>query len=36
MHGAHLTKKWGIFNTMPLGQSEQGKAAGVILECSTE
>jgi len=26
MHGAHMTKKWGTLNTLPLGQSEQGKA----------
>jgi len=26
MHGAHLTKKWGILNTLSLGQSKQGKA----------
>jgi len=26
MHGAHLTKKWGTLNTLPLGQSKQGKA----------
>jgi len=26
MHGAHLTKKWGILNTLPFGQSKQGKA----------
>jgi len=26
MHGAHLTKKWGTRNTLPLGHSEQGKA----------
>jgi len=25
MHGAHLTKKWGTLNTLPLGQSKQGK-----------
>jgi len=23
MHGAHLTKKWGTLNTLPLGQSKQ-------------
>jgi len=27
MHGAHLTKKWGTLNTLPLGQSKQGKAS---------
>jgi len=26
MHGAHLTKKWGTLNTLPVGQSKQGKA----------
>jgi len=26
MHGAHLTKKWDTLNTLPLGQSKQGKA----------
>jgi len=26
MHGAHLTKKWGTLNTLPLGESKQGKA----------
>jgi len=26
MHGAHLTKKWGTINSIPLGQSKQGKA----------
>jgi len=26
MHEAHLTKKWGTRNTLPLGHSEQGKA----------
>jgi len=26
MHGAHLTNKWGTLNTLPLGQSKQGKA----------
>jgi len=26
MHGAHLTKKWGTLNTLPRGQSKQGKA----------
>jgi len=26
MHGAHLTKKWGTLNTLPLGKSKQGKA----------
>jgi len=26
MHGAHLTKKWGTLNTLPLGQSKQDKA----------
>jgi len=26
MHGAHLTKKWSTLNTLPLGQSKQGKA----------
>jgi len=26
MHGAHLTKKWGTNDTLPLGQSKQGKA----------
>jgi len=26
MHGSHLTKKWGTLNTLPLGQSKQGKA----------
>jgi len=26
MHGAHLAKKWGTLNTLPLGQSKQGKA----------
>jgi len=36
MHGAHLTKKWGTRNTLPLGHSEQGETCGVILECSTE
>jgi len=25
MHGAHLTKKLGTRNTLPLGHSEQGK-----------
>jgi len=35
MHGAHLTK-WGTLNILPLGQSKQGKASEVILECSTE
>jgi len=30
MHGAHLTKKWGTLNTLPQGQSKQGKAWGVI------
>jgi len=25
MHGAHLTKKWSTLNTLPLGQSKQGK-----------
>jgi len=36
MRGAHLTKKGGTLNTLPLGQPKQGKAWGVILECSTE
>jgi len=35
MHGAHLTEKWGTLDTLPLGQSKQGQAGGVILECST-
>jgi len=26
MHGAHLTKKWGTLNTLPLGRSKRGKA----------
>jgi len=26
MHGAHLVKKWGTLNTLPLGQSKQGVA----------
>jgi len=26
MYGAHLTKKWGTLNTLPLGKSKQGKA----------
>jgi len=26
MHGAHLTKKWGTHDTLPLGQSKPGKA----------
>jgi len=26
MHEAHLTKKWGTLNTLPPGQSKQGKA----------
>jgi len=26
MHGAHLTKKWGILDTLPLSQSKQGKS----------
>jgi len=26
MHGAHLPKKWGTLNTLPLVQSQQGKA----------
>jgi len=26
MHGAHVTKKWGTLNTLPLGQSKQVKA----------
>jgi len=26
MHEAHPTKKWGTHNTLPLGQSKQGKA----------
>jgi len=26
MHVAHLTKKWGTPNTLPLGQSEKSKA----------
>jgi len=36
MHGAHLTKKWNTLNTLPLGQSKQGKACEVILECNAE
>jgi len=26
MYGAYLTEKWGTLNTLPLGQSKQGKA----------
>jgi len=26
MHGAHLQKKWGTLNTLPLDQSKQGEA----------
>jgi len=26
MHGAHLTKNCGTLNTLPPGQSKQGKA----------
>jgi len=26
MHGAHLPKIWGTLNTLPLGQTKQGKA----------
>jgi len=26
MHGAHLPKKWGTLNTLPLVQSQQGNA----------
>jgi len=26
MHGAHLTKKWGTLDTLPLSQSKQGKS----------
>jgi len=26
MHGAHLDKKWGTLNTLPLDQSKEGKA----------
>jgi len=26
MHRAHLTKKWGALNTLPLGQPKKGKA----------
>jgi len=26
MHGAQLPEKWGTLNTLPLGQSKQGKA----------
>jgi len=26
MHGAHLTKKWGTHDTLPVGQSKPGKA----------
>jgi len=36
MHKAHLTKKWDTLNTLPPGQSKQGEAWGVILECRTE
>jgi len=37
MHGTHLIKKqWGTLDTLPLGQSKQGKVWGIILECSTE
>jgi len=25
MHGAHLTKKWGTLDTLPLGQSKRGE-----------
>jgi len=25
MHGAHLSKKWGTLNTLPLDQSKQDK-----------
>jgi len=36
MHGAHLTKKWGTLDTLPLGQSKRGETWGVILDCSRE
>jgi len=26
VHGAHLSEKWGTLDTLPLGQSQQGKA----------
>jgi len=26
VRGAHLTKKWGTLNTLPLGQSKQDEA----------
>jgi len=26
LHGAHLTKKWGTLDTLPLSQSKQGKS----------
>jgi len=26
MYGAYPTKKWSTLNTLPLGQSKQGKA----------
>jgi len=34
--GTSDRKKWGTLDTLPLGQSKQGKACGVILEFSTE
>jgi len=29
MHVAHLTKKWGTLNTLPLVQSEKAKLEGL-------